>query len=1219
MSFALTDQALVHQCNEGGAYHPSPPSSRSFEHFLFGAPLIKPVAHERTNSTVECMTKTAISLGDKYDLLSGRVFLSANQALVRLPLDQARRDRAANLKTAGYISGYRGSPLGVYDAALWAAQKQLDENGIRFVAGLNEELAATAVRGTQELAWFGESEYDGVFGLWYGKGLGVDRACEALKLGNLEGASATGGVLVVAGDDHGGKSSASAHQSEHTLIAGMIPVLYPSTIDEIISFGLYGWAMSRFSGAYAGLKCITDTLDLTASIELPDIHHPFVVPEFEMPAGGLNVRYTPAPLELEALTVQHRLPAVQAFARANPIDRVVLEGPRRELGIVAAGKAYLDLRQALEDLGLTEDRCRELGIGLWKPGLIWPLEPEGATRFAADYKAVISVEEKRPVIEDQLARLLYAMPADKRPAIVGKRSLKGETLLPAVGELNPALIRKALLTVLRELGLADEAMEAAGRRFASLEVEAALYGSGRVRPAFYCSGCPHNTSTKVPEGSKAMAAVGCQGLAAYVMPERRTMLPVNMGGEAMPWLAVEPFVKEQHMFQNMGDGTYSHSGILAIRAAIAAGTRVTFKLLYNDAVAMTGGQPVEMHISPIDMVNQLVSEGVSPVVLMSDEPEKFASAKLPAGVELRHRDDLDPVQKALRETTGVSAIVYEQTCATEKRRRRKRGKFPDPDKRVFINQEVCEGCGDCSVQSNCISIVPLETEFGRKRKIDQSTCNKDFSCLKGFCPSFVTVAGAKVATRVTGDADRLDAMLADLPAPSTVPIDDTFSMIVAGVGGTGVLTVGALIGMAAHIEGKGCTVLDMTGMAQKGGAVTSHIRVAASPEELSATRLSFGHADVLLACDAIVGSSQDVLKTLDHERSKAVLNVDVSPTGEFQTNRDVSYDDGTLIEAVSRALKGGDLFNLHASGLSTAIMGDSIGTNVLMLGYAAQKGLLPVSVASLEEAIRLNGTFVKGNLRIFAVGRLAAVQPEALSRMISTPPVSLAEMSLDEIVESRIARLTEYQNAGYAQQYSDFIAEARAAVAERGVEGGDILVREIAISLGRIMAYKDEYEVARLYSDPKFMKRLREQFDGDLKLTFHLASAALFTGKDANGRPKKRAMGGWMLRAFGLLSKFKGLRGTPFDPFGYMAERRMERKLIDDYREMMAGVLAKLDDGNLDTAIELAGAVQEVRGYGPVKHSALEQYEMVRTGLLKIFAEGKPAENKADVLTAEDV
>ncbi len=1156
------------------------------------------------------MTKSVVSLDDKYTLTEGRVFLSSNQALTRLPMDQARRDRAAGIKTAGFISGYRGSPLGVYDAALWAAQQQLDEHDIRFVPGLNEELAATAVRGTQELGWFGKSQYDGVFGLWYGKGLGVDRACEALKLGNLEGAAAKGGVLVVAGDDHGGKSSASAHQSEHTLMAGFIPVLYPATTDEIIEYGLYGWAMSRFSGAYVGLKCITDTLDLTASIVLPDLFHQYASPDFDKPAGGINVRYSPAPLELEALTVQYRLPAVQAFARANRLDRTVISGPRQELGLIAAGKAYLDLLQAMDDLGLTEDRCHELGIGLYKPGLIWPLESNGFQEFATGYRAVLMVEEKRPVIEDQAARLLYAVAGDARPMILGKRDRSGAPLLPEVGELNPAFIRKALVTVITDMGLADDALRNANRQFADIEAGAGLLGGGRVRPPFYCSGCPHNTSTRVPEGSEAMAAVGCQGLAAYVMPERKTMLPVNMGGEGMPWLSVGPLVEREHMFQNMGDGTYSHSGILAIRASVAAGARVTFKLLYNDAVAMTGGQPVEMHITPVDMVNQLVAEGVKPVVVVSDNVEPYASAGLPSGVTVRHRDELDAVQRELRETTGVSAIVYEQTCATEKRRRRKRGTFPDPDKRVFINQDVCEGCGDCSVQSNCVSITPLETEFGRKRKIDQSTCNKDYSCLKGFCPSFVTIEGAKIATRIFGDASVLEARLAALPPAEVASLDRNFGMLVAGIGGTGVLTVGALLGMAAHLEGKGCTVLDMTGMAQKGGAVTAHIRIAGSPEDLTATRLSYGHADVLLACDAIIGSSQDVLKTLDPHRSVAIVNADVTPTGEFQTNRDANYDDDALVAAIARALDGGTLYSLHASGLSTSLMGDSIGTNILMLGYAAQKGLLPVSVESLEEAIRLNGSFVKGNLRIFAIGRLAAIAPEELARMIAPPPAKLEDMSLEEILDSRVRLLTAYQNMAYANEYLDFVRHAQTVVAAKRLDGGDLLVREIAITLPRLMAYKDEYEVARLHTDPKFAERLRYQFDGNFKVKFHLGSPLLLAGKDAQGRPKKRVFGSWILPLFRMLAKMKGLRGTALDPFGWMADRRIERRLIVEYRSMMSDVLDKIDQTNLPAAIEVAGAALEVRGYGPVKEAAFELYEVRKRDLLAAF------ENSAILQTA---
>ncbi|MCW1384874.1 indolepyruvate ferredoxin oxidoreductase family protein [Novosphingobium sp. KCTC 2891] len=1147
------------------------------------------------------MTKSVTTLDDKYTKTEGRVFLSSNQALVRLPMDQARRDRAAGLKTAGFISGYRGSPLGVYDAALWGAQKYLDEFDIRFNPGLNEELAATSIRGTQGLAWFGKSEYQGVFGLWYGKGLGVDRACESLKLGNLEGASATGGFLVLAGDDHGGKSSASAHQSEHTLIAGFIPVLYPANAAEMIEYGLYGWALSRFSGLYVGMKCITDTLDVTASVELPDIYRSFVTPDFPSPPGGRNVSDSKFPLELEALTLNHRHPAAQAFVRANPIDRVVISGPRRELGLVAAGKMYLDLRQALEDLGLDEARCQELGIGLYKPGLIWPMEPQGATAFSAGYKALLVIEEKRPVMEDQLARILFDLPADQRPALSGKLSLKGKALLSSVGELSTPQIRKAVYTVLNELGLADAAVTERYGFYHDLEGKAIVLGSGKARPAFFCSGCPHNTSTRVPDGSYAMSAVGCQGLSAYVMPERRTMLPMPMGGEGMPWLSVGPLVEREHMFQNMGDGTYSHSGLLAIRASVAAKSRITYKLLFNDAVAMTGGQPIEMHIGPMDMVNQLMSEGVSPVVLMSDDIEKYANVTLPQGASLRHRDELDNVQRELREELGVSAIVYEQTCATEKRRRRKRGTYPDPDKRVFINQDVCEGCGDCSVQSNCISVGPLETEFGRKRRIDQSTCNKDFSCVKGFCPSFVTVEGAKIATRGLADASHLDAMIATLPQPAVAPFNGVYSILVGGIGGTGVLTIGALVGMAAHIEGKGCTVLDMTGMAQKGGAVTSHIRVSNDGANDHSTRLSFGYTDVLLACDAIVGSGQDVLKTIRPGHTTAIVNEDVSPTGEFQTNRNADYGEDTLVGAVQAALRGGALFPVHASALATALIGDSIGTNVLMLGYAAQKGLLPVSVESLEEAIRLNGTFVKGNLRVFAFGRLAAHAPEELTKLLTPPSTKLEDMSLGEILESRTRLLTAYQNEAYAASYRDFVQEVENTLKTKGLTGAEVLVRDVALTLAKLMAYKDEYEVARLHSDPVFWERLRNQFDGDFKVKFHLAPPIL-PGRDASGRPKKRTFGAWMLPVFRVLAGMKGLRGTALDVFGYTAERRMERQLIDDYKAMIRDIVARVDQQHLHTAIELAEAAADVRGYGPVKEAAFAEYEARKASLLQDFA-----------------
>ncbi|MDB6103581.1 MAG: indolepyruvate ferredoxin oxidoreductase family protein, partial [Gammaproteobacteria bacterium] len=764
------------------------------------------------------MTKSAVTLDDKYIQRGGRVFISSNQALVRLPLDQARRDRAAGLKTAGYISGYRGSPLGVYDSALWAAQKLLDAHDIRFVPGLNEELAVSAIRGTQELHWFGKSPFTGVFGLWYGKGVGVDRACESLKLGNLEGAAAKGGFLAVAGDDHGGKSSDSAHQSEHTLIAAYLPILYPATIGEIIEFGLFGWAMSRYSGSYVALKCITDTLDLSSSVELVDPNRPCVTPEdIELPPGGLNLRRNQPPLAEEDWVVNRRLPAATAFARANGIDRMVIDGQRRTLSIVSAGKAFLDVRQALADLGIDAEACRRLGIRLYKPGLIWPMDGQRLREFAQGSAAVLVVEEKRSVMEDQIARHLYGVSANIRPGLSGKQDLRGAPLLPAAGELTVAQVRHAIKAVLEQIGVTDERIEAQFATWSSLESRALDSSAAKVRPAYFCSGCPHNTSTRIPDGSLALGGIGCHGLVAVVM-DRNTMQFMPMGHEGSNWISVGPLVDTPHVFANMGDGTYSHSGILAIRAAVASNANITYKVLYNDAVAMTGGQPVELHATPVEVVNQLLSEGVRPVRLVSDHPEAYAGVRLPPAASVHHRDEIERLQRELRELQGVSAIVYEQTCAAEKRRRRKRGLLADPDQRVFINPDVCEGCGDCSVQSNCISVQPLETEFGRKRKIDQSSCNKDYSCRRGFCPSFVTVTGAKIAVRSADTAGRPDAsptlpvrsrleeLIANLPEPPVAGLDAKgYNILVAGIGGTGVLTIGALVGMAAHLDGKGCT------------------------------------------------------------------------------------------------------------------------------------------------------------------------------------------------------------------------------------------------------------------------------------------------------------------------------------------------------------------------------------------------------------------------------
>lgn len=1149
------------------------------------------------------MTKSVTTLDDKYLQAGGRVFMNSNQALVRLPLDQARRDRAAGLKTAGYISGYRGSPLGVYDSNLWGAQKLLDEHHIHFRAGLNEELAVSAIRGTQELQWFGKSEFEGVFGLWYGKGIGVDRACESLKLGNFEGASAKGGFLAVAGDDHGGKSSDSAHQSEHTLIAAMLPVLYPATIGEIIEFGLFGWAMSRYSGCYVGLKTITDTLDLSGTVELPDPYRLYVNPsDIELPPEGLNLRPNLPPLVEEDWLVNKRLPAATAFARANGIDRTIFDGERRTLSIISAGKAYLDVRQALSDLGLDEESCARLGLRLHKPGLIWPMDPQGIRNFARGSQAVLVIEEKRPVMEDQIARALYTLDASQRPALAGKQDLNGAPLLSSVGELTVPQVRRAIATLLDQLGLRDERVAAQTAQYRELESRALSVGSGSVRPAYFCSGCPHNTSTRLPEGSRAMGGIGCHGLAAVVM-DRQTMQFMPMGHEGSPWVSVSQFVDTPHMFQNMGDGTYSHSGVLAIRASVAAKANITYKVLYNDAVAMTGGQPVELGITPMDMVRQLLSEGVRPVYLVSDHPEQYDKRELPANAGIRHRDELDGLQRELRELKGVSGIVYEQTCATEKRRRRKRGLMADPDQRIFINPDVCEGCGDCSVQSNCISIEPLETEFGRKRKIDQSTCNKDYSCVKGFCPSFVSVTGAKIVARSSGDPERLKALIAALPTPPLAAMDARgYNILVGGIGGTGVLTIGALLGMAAHLDGKGCTVLDMTGMAQKGGAVTSHIRLGPTPAGIYTSRLSEGMTDLMLACDLIVGSGAGVLKTIKPGRTAAILNRDVAPTGDFQSNKNIDLGEARMRSAIMAAIDGGPVFEVHASRLATQLTGDSIGTNIFMLGYAAQKGLLPLSVPAIQEAIRLNGTFVEGNLRTFALGRLAAHDPEALAAELQSSAEQIVPLeTVDDVLASRMRLLTAYQNAPYAQRYHDFISHVRQRVAALKLPEGERFVREVALTLARLMAYKDEYEVARLYTDGTFMRRLHAQFGGDFKLDFHLAPPML-PGHDASGRPKKRRFGGWWTYPlFRLLAPMKVLRGTPFDPIGYFPERRLERQLIERYRALIEQVLVKLDAARLPAAIELARAASEIRGYGPVKLAALAAYETRLQTLLAAF------------------
>ncbi len=1133
------------------------------------------------------MTKTVVTLDDKYTQPDGQVMLSALQGVVRLLLEQARRDRAAGLSTAGYVTGYRGSPITTLDAQLWASEKLLTEHDIRFEPGLNEELAATSLRGTQQLGWYGKPRVDGVFALWYAKGVGVERAGEAIKAANFEGTHRNGGALLLCGDDHAAKSSLTAHQSEHVLVTAMAPMLYPATTDEILAMGQLGWALSRISGLYVGMKAVTDTLDLTTTVNLPGHAFPIAVPE--LPAGlSPNLRLNLSALQQEQAVVEQRLPIVPLFTGLNRIDRVSHAAPRPRLTVVSAGKAWLDVCQALADLGLDAAKCREIGLSVVKLGLVWPIDAAFVREACGGSAEVLVVEEKRAFIEEQLARIFYGR-ADA-PALSGKTEPDGRALISEIGVLDPGSVRTALVRRLAALGMLGEETAARDAALRRLEESAGELQRTAVRAAYFCSGCPHNTSTLVPEGSSAMGATGCHGL-AHFMPERRTMQTVSMGQEGMPWVGAQTFVETPHMFQNLGDGTYTHSGLLTIRASVAAKSSVTFKILYNDAVAMTGGQPAEGALTAEQIVRELVVEGVSPVVLVSEDPSRFRAGDLPPGTRVLHRDELDAVQRELREVKGTSAIVYEQTCANEKRRRRKKGSYPDPDKRLFINTAVCEGCGDCSVQSNCLSVTPVETEFGRKRAIDQSTCNKDYSCIKGFCPSFVEVEGATPARRSFDDA-ALARLVAALPEPQVRDVSQApQALLVTGIGGTGVLTVGAILAMAAHLEGKAAKVLDQTGMAQKGGAVTSHIRIGNDTAAIPSARLGAGSVDVLIACDLIVGSAPEVL-VLARPDTHVLANEDVVPTGEFQTNRNLDLTTTRFLAAIAKRVAGDNIATLRAGALASRLLGDSIFTNLMMVGFAAQKGLLPVSLAAIEEAVRLNGVAAKANLSALALGRLAAHSAADLFDLADTPAHEAAfPRTLAEVTESRARLLTAWQDEACAAGYRAFVDEIAARLAARGLGDCEALLVEVARNLAKLIAYKDEYEVARLYSDPAFARALADQFAGSPRLRVHLAPPLLAFRKDAKtGRPKKIAFGPWIFPLFRLLAKAKALRGGPLDPFGYTAERRMERALPGEYRALIRDVAEKVTAQTMHAAVELAAAPELVAGYGPVKDAGVAAY-----------------------------
>jgi indolepyruvate ferredoxin oxidoreductase len=1158
----------------------------------------------------------AVTLDDKYALERGRVFLNGVQALVRLPMLQRTRDLAAGLNTAGFVSGYRGSPLGGLDQALGRAKKFLDQHHIVFQPGVNEDLAATAIWGTQQVNLFQGAKYDGVFGLWYGKGPGVDRCGDVFRHANACGTSKYGGVIVCAGDDHAAKSSTLPHQTDHIFKAVMMPVLYPASVQEYLDLGVHAYAMSRYSGCWVAFKCVTDVVESSASVHVdPDRVQVKLPADVVLPAEGLNIRWPDPFLVQEERLLHHKLYAALAYCRANNLNRVVIDSPRARLGIITSGKAYMDVRQALDDLGIDGRLAAEIGIRLYKVGMTWPLESEGVRRFAQGLEEILVVEEKRQFLEYQLKEELYAWREDVRPRVVGKFDEKGEWalphgewLLPAAGELSPGIVARALAARIARFHTSDRIKA----RLAFLEAKEKALATPRVtvqRVPYFCSGCPHNTSTRVPEGSRATAGIGCHFMAVWM--DRNTATFSHMGGEGVSWIGQAPFTAEGHIFANLGDGTYYHSGLLAIRAAVAAKVPITYKILYNDAVAMTGGQRIDGPLNVPMIVDQVAAEGVERIVVVTDEPDKYRGVALKGGAPVEHRDDLDRVQRDLREYRGVSVLVYDQTCAAEKRRRRKRGTFPDPQKRVFINDLVCEGCGDCGVKSNCVSVEPLETEYGRKRTINQSSCNKDYSCVKGFCPSFVTVEGGRVR-RGKAASDGVDDW-GPLPEPQRPVIGAPYGILVTGIGGTGVITVGALLGMAAHLEGKGVSVLDMTGLAQKNGAVMSHLRIANRPEDLYAARIGAGEADCVIACDMVVAAGAEAQSKMQAGRTHLVVNSAEVPTAEFTRNPDWLFPGSDMQSELRGAVGATNADFIDATRLATALMGDAIATNPFMLGYAYQKGLVPVAAAAIDRAIELNGVAVEANRKAFLWGRRAAQDPARVEK-VATPAevIPIAQhlsRSLDETIARRVDFLTDYQNVAYAARYRALVERARRVETDRGL--GTKLAEAVARYYFKLMAYKDEYEVARLYTRPEHLQRLNATFEGDFRLRFHLAPPLLNRPDPVTGEARKSEFGPWVLTAFKVLARLKGLRGTAFDVFGRTAERRTERQLIADYERTADELLTRLSRDNHATAVAIASIPEEIRGYGHVKARHLKGAKAKEAELLAAFRSPAPTAAKA--------
>ena len=1175
-----------------------------------------------------------VTLDDKYSLERGRAFMSGVQALVKLPMLQRQRDALQGKNTAGFISGYRGSPLGGYDQALWKAKSYLQAQNIVFQPGVNEELAATALWGTQQLGFApkGSNAFDGVFGIWYGKGPGVDRCSDVFKHANMAGTTPWGGVLAVAGDDHVAKSSTAAHQSDHIFKACGTPVFFPSTVQEILDLGLHAIAMSRFAGVWSGMKTIQEIVESSATAVIDPERVNIVLPAFDMPPGGLHIRWPDDALSQEARLFDYKWYAALAYVRANRLNHNVLATPHDRLGLIASGKAFNDTRQALLDLGLDDATCQRIGIRLHKVNVVWPLEAQLTREFATGLQEILVIEEKRQVIEYQLKEELYNWRADVRPRVLGKfnepdgdsahnggggewsmPNPSANTLLRANADLNPALIAKAIAQRVLKLGVDADIQQRIHAQLAIITAKEQAMKTTEVkadRMPWFCSGCPHNTSTKVPEGSRAMAGIGCHFMALWM--DRSTSGFTQMGGEGVPWVGQQPFVNEKHVFANLGDGTYFHSGILAVRQSVAAGVNITYKILYNDAVAMTGGQPVGERQavttstdqaagqglraggalstaasghSVLQIAQSMKAEGAARITIVTDEPEKYDGADLVSGVAVFHRDELDRIQREMRDTAGCTVIIYDQTCATEKRRRRKRGTMVDPAVRVFINEAVCEGCGDCGVQSNCLSVEPLETPFGRKRTINQSTCNKDTSCLKGFCPSFVTVEGGQLKKK-DKSAARIALPSTVLPEPVLPALTQAWGTVVAGVGGTGVITIGQLLGMAAHIEGKGIVTQDSAGLAQKGGATWSHVLIANTQDDIRTTRVSMAAADLVIGCDPIVTAGKETLQRMREGRTHVALNAHSTPTAAFVKNTEWQNPAQACADNIAQAVGPEGLHSFDANRVAVEALGDSLFVNPMILGYAWQKGWVPLGYEALMRAIELNDMAVAQNKLAFEWGRHCAHDWAAVQALLAPSQVVQWHRpdNLQDAITRRVQYLSDYQNTAYANRYLAYVEKVRAADAAAGKTA---LTEAVALNLFKLMAYKDEYEVARLHTDPRFLQSIAERFEGDFRVHYHLAPP-LIAKTNAKGELQKQKFGPLMRTGFQLLKHLKVLRGTPLDVFGYTHERQMERSLIVEYQDTLDKLLAPLQAGHVSAeryaiALALARLPQDIKGFGHVK------------------------------------